>query len=318
MAIIYYPIGSQIYSRNSVSSSYQQLALSVSPNTILYFDTSSTLNSLSASQFYITASNSISSSYSYTASYFGGSVFNSTSASYALTASYAMNGGGGSNVSASYAQSSSFLINEGYSAPTFYNTASLWTVVNLQGVVVYPSHTIRRFPRNAVYKPQHGADNNMTLFVKSIPATPYTITMGVQPSYIRPANYTRCGITIYDGSAKLIIFVITYDNNQWKFVINKFANVTTYNGTYVQLFLGSTENYTTIPVLLALRDDGTNFTFLYSLDDGTTWQQLYQVSRTDFLTPSQAGLVVDASNSTDMWYAIYHYSETLSVSQVTP
>lgn len=56
MAVVYYPISSSMYVRNTISASYQQLVLSVLPNTVLYFDTGSGINAISASVIYLTAS----------------------------------------------------------------------------------------------------------------------------------------------------------------------------------------------------------------------------------------------------------------------
>lgn len=64
MAIIYYPISSSMYVRDTSNPNYQQLVLSLNPNTILYFDaTSSLLNTISASTIEITSSMAISASY---------------------------------------------------------------------------------------------------------------------------------------------------------------------------------------------------------------------------------------------------------------
>jgi hypothetical protein len=66
MAIIYYPKSSFVFKRDTLSASYEQVSINVAPNTILYFDTSSNLNALSASTFYLTASNATSASYALT------------------------------------------------------------------------------------------------------------------------------------------------------------------------------------------------------------------------------------------------------------
>jgi hypothetical protein len=112
MAIVYYPKESIVMRRDTVSSSYEQLYLSLTPNTILYFGTSSTLDTITAAAFEMTASWAVSASYAY------GSISSASwadiagSASYAATASYAMNGGG-SGVSASYATTASYALNGG-------------------------------------------------------------------------------------------------------------------------------------------------------------------------------------------------------------
>jgi hypothetical protein len=62
MSVIYYPISSKMYQRNTVSASYEQIALSMNPNTILYFSQDGTLNALSASTIEITASQALTAS----------------------------------------------------------------------------------------------------------------------------------------------------------------------------------------------------------------------------------------------------------------
>lgn len=78
MAIVYFPSGTKIAQRNTVSASYEVIAFASFPNTIFFFDTGSSLNAISSS------------------------VTDCISSSFALTASVALNavaatGGGGSS-----------------------------------------------------------------------------------------------------------------------------------------------------------------------------------------------------------------------------
>lgn len=75
MAIIYYPKGSVInrVDTQTPSGLYEQLSVSVTPNAIMYFDTSSNLSVFSSSVIYNTSSNAL----------------------FAVSASYALNGGSG-------------------------------------------------------------------------------------------------------------------------------------------------------------------------------------------------------------------------------
>lgn len=68
MTSIFYPSGANLGTRNS-NNGFVETLIAVSPNIVLYFDSGSNINNISASLFYITASNSVSSSYSATASY---------------------------------------------------------------------------------------------------------------------------------------------------------------------------------------------------------------------------------------------------------
>lgn len=118
MAVIYYPKNQLVYIRDQQvsSSNYESVLLNCSPNTVLYFDTSSLMQQVNALLIPITASwamtasisntfNIVSSSFassSYTASYLTEGVSASyastaSTATTATTASYALNGGGGGN-----------------------------------------------------------------------------------------------------------------------------------------------------------------------------------------------------------------------------
>lgn len=96
MAVIYYPKSQFMYRKDTISASYETLVLAVNPSTILYFDTGSNLNAISASEVAMTASWAVSASWAP-----GGS---SVSASYATSASWAP--GSGTSTSASWASQS--------------------------------------------------------------------------------------------------------------------------------------------------------------------------------------------------------------------
>lgn len=68
MALIIYPKGQLVYSRDSSTGAYTEMLIGGSPNTILYLDASGSLSSISASTLLITAS------YATSASYMSGSV----------------------------------------------------------------------------------------------------------------------------------------------------------------------------------------------------------------------------------------------------
>jgi hypothetical protein len=99
MAVVYYPKQSIILKRDTVSSSFEQVVLSTSPNTILYFGSNS-LSEISASSFQITSSHAL------TASFLDGFVESASFASFALSASWAPGLGIESSTSSSWASSS--------------------------------------------------------------------------------------------------------------------------------------------------------------------------------------------------------------------
>lgn len=127
MAVIYYPKNQLMYIRDTTvsASNFESIVLNVSPNTVLYFDTSSLIQTVNATQIPITASWALTSSLSiitsvevsaswasssYTASYIDFPIVTASyasasttceSASYTVTASFALNGGGGGSTTAS-------------------------------------------------------------------------------------------------------------------------------------------------------------------------------------------------------------------------
>ncbi len=90
MAIIYYPTSTAVFARSSSNGLYQEQVLSINPDTIIYFDTSSNISGISSSLLQITSSLSISSSYSVSSSYAmnGGGSSLTTGSTYPITASY--------------------------------------------------------------------------------------------------------------------------------------------------------------------------------------------------------------------------------------
>lgn len=143
MAVIYYPKNQLMYIRDTTvsASNFESIVLNVSPNTVLYFDTSSLIQTVNATQIPITASWAMTSSVSlivalevsaswasssYTASYIDFPIVTASyasasttceSASYAVTASFALNGGGGGGSTTA-------------SAYTTVSTASNWITVS--------------------------------------------------------------------------------------------------------------------------------------------------------------------------------------------
>ena len=154
------------------------------------------------------ASQSLSASYSTTSSY----------SAIALTASYAYSSSvsvvavatssfASSSLSSSWASqslSSSYSSEAGYVVPTFYSTSSTWTVINPHGTLVYKSKDIHGNLRNSIFVAFSGSgttNDNMTMIVKPVLSTPYTITLGYQPTSISASVYTRFGLAVFGTSS---------------------------------------------------------------------------------------------------------------------
>jgi hypothetical protein len=125
--------------------------------------------------------------------------------------------------------------------------------------------------------------------LQNAPATPWTLTVALIPG-IAGVAYCGIGLVFSDGTK---FSEIEY---QWNggptFASNSWNAYNSFSGAY-----------TSIPgppcfgplLWLRLTDDGVNRAYWWS-HDGVSFQKLHQVGRTDFLTPSQFGLMCKAQN----------------------
>jgi hypothetical protein len=87
IAIVYFPKGSLIVQRDTISASYEQIVLATNPqNAIIYFDTGSVMNAVSASTLYITASYALNAGSIATGAGIGGIEFFTASATWTVPA----------------------------------------------------------------------------------------------------------------------------------------------------------------------------------------------------------------------------------------
>jgi hypothetical protein len=125
--------------------------------------------------------------------------------------------------------------------------------------------------------------------VKATPSTPYTITAWFIPTMLfNGANTDSMGILFRDsGSSKLSLFALGCASTV---VVSNCTNDTTFSaspaGPFTPLISGR-------PICFRIADNATNR--IYSLSyDGTTFLDLYSVTRTTFLTPDQVGFYVNS------------------------
>lgn len=106
MAVIFYPLGTELYKRTTSTGSLVELVLNAPPNAVFVFTGSSEYSSsfqFDSASYAKTASVALNATPSVSASWASASI----SSSHAITASYALNGGSeGSSTSASWASSS--------------------------------------------------------------------------------------------------------------------------------------------------------------------------------------------------------------------
>jgi hypothetical protein len=147
MAVIYYPKNQLMFIRDTVTSAsnYESVYLNVQPNTIIYFETSSYMQSINASTIPITASWAMTASIStvlfYTSTSFASSSISasySNTASFATTSSYLLNyvptvssSWASQSLSSSYANSASYAAGAGATLPYTLITASATNYITI-------------------------------------------------------------------------------------------------------------------------------------------------------------------------------------------
>lgn len=137
-----------------------------------------------------------------------------------------------------------------------------------------------------------GASANLRLLVISTPATPYTLTVALKPVMFG-ADFASVGVAWREsGTGRLAPWVWAAASG-YKLQALKYTDTGTYNSLYQEVAYQPVGD----AIWLRAADDGTNRTVSIS-SDGVNWVQFHQVSRTDFLTADQIGLVVNAQNAT--------------------
>lgn len=140
----------------------------------------------------------------------------------------------------------------------------------------------------------HSASDNHRIRKKSAPATPYTITAYLQPSYMpKPfVNYGLCFRTAASGLLTTLAIHAKISDAGWAVYIRKWDSPTAFNSDYVSA-LPVSEG----PRWLRISDDGTNRKYSASAD-GINWQDIHSVGRTDFHTADEVGFFLLARNET--------------------
>lgn len=136
--------------------------------------------------------------------------------------------------------------------------------------------------------------------IKSIPGGSYTFDIGYTVQ-AKSTNYGIHGIFIRDSNSAKVIIAGNYNDG---ICVYKFNSVTSPSGPYVQ----HDNVVKSSKMFMRVVDSGGNFVFYWSVD-GVFWDQLYSVSRTDWLAaPDQIGICGDIQNSflASLWF--FHWT----------
>lgn len=142
-------------------------------------------------------------------------------------------------------------------------------------------------------------NQDIQLYERDVPSTPYTVTIGLMPSYAG-IRHTRHGVIFRESATGKHIGILRSWNSQDYIAVIK-SNDDSWTGAanYIQY---TWESFS--PFYLQwfrLADDGTNLTFSMSID-GMNFFTLYgPVSKTDFFTtaPDKVGFFLDHYRMTD-------------------
>lgn len=139
--------------------------------------------------------------------------------------------------------------------------------------------------------PSASGDNWRIEYEALSPTSNYVYVAYIESSAITAANWNS-GIILRDSSSgKFVSLNVNNNASGWYFAAQKWNSPSSISAQYTQSF------FPILPNWLRIRDDGTNRYFEFSYN-GVDWITLYSVSRTDFITPNQAGW--GGSNSTGL------------------
>jgi hypothetical protein len=190
MALVYYPKQTLILKRDTVSASFEQIVLSTSPNTILYFGSNS-LSEISASSFEITtswANNVVSSSYAISASW--APPISSDNSIYSISSSFAS-----SSISSSYARTASYanfaiIADDAYNAQTLngLDENAFFDISNMNAGTLDPS----RVSSTGIYPMTSSWSISSSYAISSVHSISSSFaSSSISSSYVLPSETTE-------------------------------------------------------------------------------------------------------------------------------
>jgi len=191
--------------RDSFNPLYEQLSISTSPNTVIYFDSASAAQGVSSSGLFITCSWALTASVTILFS------SNSLSSSYADTASFALNaaaGGSGGGSSTSSAVVYSTIV----SSSTNWITASF---LNSDQYITITSGAVYNFTCSNI--PAANTASNLSLFINNLSTVTCSLAfpsdwvfMGNTPSSLSSSRAAVLSLKNYGGTKTVAAFAVQY------------------------------------------------------------------------------------------------------------
>lgn len=229
MAVIYYPKNQLMYIRDTTSASYESVYLNVQPNTIIYFDTSSYMQSIDASTIPITASWAMTASVT---QIFGVVVSaswasQSLSSSFATTSSYLLNyvptvssSWSSQSLSSSYANSASYVAGAGTTLPYTLITASAANYITVdltlpEQYIILTAAALYSFA--AINAPASASVSSVALFISNSVAATSSLSfpgnwwfLGSVPTYITNSRGAMLSLKCYGSQSFVAAFAAQY------------------------------------------------------------------------------------------------------------
>jgi hypothetical protein len=137
-------------------------------------------------------------------------------------------------------------------------------------------------------------------YVTALPSPPYRFEVGIEPIYVWHSSWSYFGISLSNGitvSSPILTFHSAYGSSGYNTLIGgKYNHCTSWNSGYFQAVY-NTPPYNKSRIFFRFRDNGVT-RFYEGSTDGVNWSPFYSVGRTDFTTPTHAGVFAGQSTNT--------------------
>jgi hypothetical protein len=151
----------------------------------------------------------------------------------------------------------------------------------------------------------NASGDQVRALVKSIPAEPKRIAIWFSHPFVI-SNYYQLGVVLRNSSSGAMVTWGWVNRGSSQLSVDKFNSPSSYNANYSQ---SAPMAVACAGTGLAIRLGSATRYFEYSTD-GLNWIPFYSVSNTDFITPDQVGLYVNASgNGTPVSMSLLSYQE---------